>query len=379
MLLWIIITLLTLIAIFAILPPLYLKRSPSISPAAHDLNVYKSQLAEIESDLEGGTINSSEAHAAKIEISRRILNASADLENSSHESPNYSHAIVIYSVVALIPIFSIGIYLYSGSPEIPDMPIATRMNLPTEQQDISVLIAKVETRLAENPDDGQGWEVIAPIYLRLQQPEKAVIAYKNVIRLLGVNEKRLSSLGEAIVLVNGGRVVPEAISIFNRAIDISADSTKSKFYLALGQSQSGENKRAVASWQELISNARGDEPWLETAKQQLAALDLIQTKNNENTGMAPDLSEFNLEIFENIDTETRNEMIMGMVDGLYERLKIEGGSLDEWLQLINSQIVLGRVDEAQDSVNRALKNFSGDQNSLNKISAIAKAANLKLQ
>ena len=379
MLLWIVIALLTLVAVSAILFPLYFKRDLNISPTSHDLNVYKNQLIEIERDLDNGTINLNEAQAAKNEISRRILNASTDFDNATNESQYNSKPLVIFCALVLVPIFAIGIYLLSGSPRLPDMPIATRTNLPTEQQDISLLIAQVEARLAEYPEDGKGWEVIAPVYLRLQQPEKAVVAYNNVIRFLGPNEVRLTSLGEAIVLANNGQVVAEAISVFERVLEINEDSTKSKFYLALGQSQSGEITQATMSWKNLISEANGDEPWLETAKQQLAALESELPKQTENSGVAPDLSEINLEDFEELDTATRNQMIMGMVEGLNKRLKNEGGSLNEWMQLINSQIVLGNRAEAQDAVNRALKYFSDDQNSIDTISAVAKSANLKIK
>ena len=379
MLLWIVIALLTLVAVSAILFPLYFKRDLNISPTSHDLNVYKNQLIEIERDLDNGTINLNEAQAAKNEISRRILNASTDFDNATNESQYNSKPLVIFCALVLVPIFAIGIYLLSGSPRLPDMPIATRTNLPTEQQDISLLIAQVEARLAEHPEDGKGWEVIAPVYLRLQQPEKAVVAYNNVIRFLGPNEVRLTSLGEAIVLANNGQVVAEAISVFERALEINENSTKSKFYLALGQSQSGEIRQATISWKNLISEANGDEPWLETAKQQLAALESELPKQTENSGIAPDLSGINLEDFEGLDTATRNQMIMGMVEGLNKRLKNEGGSLNEWLQLINSQIVLGNKAGAQDAVNRALKYFSDDQNSIDTISAVAKSANLKIK
>ena len=378
MLLWITITFLTLIAATSILIPLFNKRNFNISPALHDLNVYKSQLTEVEADLDRGTINPDEANAAKIEISHRILTASADIECPPKLLQSSSKTIILCCALVLVPIFSIGIYLYSGSPMLRDFPLEARLNLPTEQQDISLLIAQVEERLKESPDDGNGWEVVAPVYLRLQQPEKAIVAYNNVIRLLGPNDVRFSSLGEAIVLANEGRVVSDAMSAFKSALAINPSSTKSKFYLALGQSQSGEIVQAAASWKNLISEARGDEPWLETAEQQLAALELYRQTSPKNNGFAPDLSNFDLESFENLDSESRSEMITGMVDGLNERLKNEGGTLNEWLQLINSHIILGRESAAQDSVNQALKYFAGDQNSLDRIAAAAKEANLKI-
>ena len=259
------------------------------------------------------------------------------------------------------------------------MPLVTRMSLPTEQQDISLLVAKVEARLAKNPQDGQGWEVIAPVYMRLEQPEKAIIAYNNIIRILGPNELRYANLGEAIVLANNGRVIPDAITAFENALQINQNSTKSLFYLALEKSQSGKIDQAISSWKNLISIARGDEPWIDIAKQQLATLDSDLVENYENQGSAPELSNFNIDDIEDLDAETRNEMILGMVNGLEERLRTDGGTLEEWLQLINSQVVLGRTTEAQNAVTRALNAFSEDQSSIDRIRSVAESAKLEIQ
>ena len=379
MILWIVITILTLIAVSVILLPVFSNKNLPNAPSSHDLSVYKNQLTEIDNDLERGTINPDEAKAAKVEISRRILTASAELENTPNESQRIPKPLITFSVVLLIPITAIGIYLYSGSPDIPDMPLVTRMSLPTEQQDISLLVAKVEARLAKNPQDGQGWEVIAPVYMRLEQPEKAIIAYNNIIRILGPNELRYANLGEAIVLANNGRVIPDAITAFENALQINQNSTKSLFYLALEKSQSGKIDQAISSWKNLISIARGDEPWIDIAKQQLATLDSDLVENNENQGFAPDLSNFNIDDIEDLDAETRNEMILGMVNGLEERLRTDGGTLEEWLQLINSQVVLGRTTEAQNAVTRALNAFSEDQSSIDRIRSVAESAKLEIQ
>ncbi len=60
----------------------------------------------------------------------------------------------------------------------PDQPISIRMQAPAENAPIDVLLAKTEAHLAANPEDGRGWEVIAPVYLRLGQFDKAVSAFE---------------------------------------------------------------------------------------------------------------------------------------------------------------------------------------------------------
>ena len=56
-------------------------------------------------------------------------------------------------------------------------------------------------------------------------------------------------------------------------------------------------------------------------------------------------------------------MIEGMVAQLGERLATEGGTPEEWAQLISSLAVLGRKDEAQAIYAEALAKFEGQRSS----------------
>jgi len=75
MTLWFVFALMTAAAIFAVLWPLGRHGRPQEDGS--EAVVYKDQLAEIDRDVAAGLIGSSEAEAARVEISRRLL-AAAD-------------------------------------------------------------------------------------------------------------------------------------------------------------------------------------------------------------------------------------------------------------------------------------------------------------
>ena len=70
----------------------------------------------------------------------------------------------------------------------------------------------------------------------------------------------------------------------------------------------------------------------------------------------------------------RMEMIEGMVGGLSARLAEEGGSVQEWAQLIRALGVLGRRGEASDIWNEAQTVFADDPNALNLLRQAAQEA-----
>ena len=81
----------------------------------------------------------------------------------------------------------------------PAAPLAERAQQPLATRSIETLVLQVETHLAANPEDGRGWEVLGPVYLRLGRFEDAVKARQNALRLLGATPAREADYGEALV------------------------------------------------------------------------------------------------------------------------------------------------------------------------------------
>ena len=79
------------------------------------------------------------------------------------------------------------------------------------------LVGRVEAHLEQNPEDGRGWEVLGPVYMRLGRYDDAVKARKNVLRLLGPSAEREADLGEALTGAQNGIVTAEAKAAFDRA------------------------------------------------------------------------------------------------------------------------------------------------------------------
>src|SRR5262249_58861885 len=113
------------------------------------------------------------------------------------------------TIAALAPLPTLALYLTHGSPGLPSYPMAGRIGLPLEQANVTELVAKVERQLREHPEDGQGWDVIAPIYFRLGRFREAADAYANATRLQGETVRRLAGFAESEVLAAAG-IVGEA-------------------------------------------------------------------------------------------------------------------------------------------------------------------------
>ena len=108
-------------------------------------------------------------------------------------------------------------YLTLGSPRLPGQPLQARRDAPLQNTLARRLVAQVEAHLEKNPEDGRGWEVVGPVYMRLGRFEDAVKARRNALRLLGASADREADLGEALIGGANGVVTAEAKAAFERA------------------------------------------------------------------------------------------------------------------------------------------------------------------
>src|SRR5215471_3878449 len=181
MMLWSILAMMTAAALGAVIWPL--ARTRALQAAGSDLAVYRDQLEEIERDRADGRIGHDEFEAARVEVSRRLLGAAA---STQPEAPPRGGRRIVALAVAIIavPLIAGSLYMRLGSPDLPGEPIASRRTGDEQANSIAALIARIETHLEEQPTDGRGWEVLAPVYLRLERYDEAVKARRNALNLL---------------------------------------------------------------------------------------------------------------------------------------------------------------------------------------------------
>src|SRR3954453_4085356 len=116
MTLWFLLAMMTGAAVFAVLWPL--GRRPPAASAGPDVRVYPEQRAEIARDQAAGRIGETEAEAARVEVSRRLL-AAAEQESAAPvmSSPSRKRAVALAALV-LLPLLSGSLYLALGSPSL---------------------------------------------------------------------------------------------------------------------------------------------------------------------------------------------------------------------------------------------------------------------
>src|SRR5258707_15293478 len=96
------------------------------------------------------------------------------------------------------------------------------MRAAPQDRSVASLIAQVEAHLERDPNDARGYEVLAPVYLRLGRFADAVMARRKLLALAGESAGRQADLGEAITAGGNGIVTPYAKRAVERPVALDA-------------------------------------------------------------------------------------------------------------------------------------------------------------
>ncbi len=363
MALWFVLALMTMTAVFAVLWPLSRTRSAT---SGSDVAVYRDQLEEVERDRVAGLIAAPEAEAARVEVARRLI-AAADTPEAKLNPSLRRRRMTAVAAIGIFPLAALALYLALGSPLQPGSPVSARATIPLQQQSIESMIAQVEAHLEKNPEDGRGWEVLAPAYLRTGRYDDAVKAVRNAIRILGSTPSREADLGEALTAAANGIVTAEAKAALERGAT-DAGQEKAQYFLGLAAEQDGKSSEAISIWRRQLERAGPDAPWRPLLVQSLSRLD--------PKAVPPGPTLDDIAAAQSLSAEQRNEMIAGMVGRLAARLKDDATDFDGWLRLIRAYMVLGDRDKARATIVNARSAFPGDSEKRQRIDNLARSLGL---
>ena len=375
MTLWFLFALMTAVAMFAVLWPLG-RGTRTPLRAGSDLAVYRDQLDEVARDRAAGLIGEAEAEAARVEVSRRLIAAAdaAQPEAAPGGGERFRRRAAAVLVLVALPAIAAALYLTLGSPQLHGQPLASRDMTPLQDRPLDRLVAQVEEHLAQNPDDGRGWEVVGPVYMRLGRFEDAVRARRNALRINGASAVRESDLGESLMAEANGVVTAEAKAAFERALAADANNFRARFSLGVAAYQEGQTGRAVAIWRDMLKDIPPASPWIPMVRETLASIEGTEAPAQQP---APGPSAEDVAAAQQMKPEDRDAMARGMVDRLAERLKRDGLDVEGWLRLVRAYTVLGERERALSALADARRALGHDSDKLRQLDQLVKELRLE--
>jgi len=229
---WSLAAVMVMVALLFLLPPLLRKREVS-AVSGDDLNteVIKSQLAELDADLDAGKLGQTQYTAARTDLEQELL-YDLNRDGTAQREPRSGRWATLL-IIPLLPLCAVLLYQQIGSVELIERLQQARISQPQPEQQqppseasIDEMVAKLAARLQQQPDDLKGWVMLARTYSILKRYSEAETAYANVLRLGGENASLLTDYADAMTMANNGMFTDQAGTLLTRALELDPDNIK---------------------------------------------------------------------------------------------------------------------------------------------------------
>jgi len=377
MLLWAVLTVITVIVAAACTVPLVRRYEARPSARAAAMTILGEQLADIDTQVAGGAIDASQADALRTEVKRRMLTSPTTEAAARPLGPATLGKLAIW-LAAIVAIAGTALYTTLGRPDLATAPAtaptatatpdaASTASTATANADVASMVAQLETRMKDNPNDAEGWRMLGWSYFQTARFKDSADAYGRAVTLTPTAPGFASAYGEALVQAAGGRMTKEALAQFRAANALDRADARARYFLGVAKAESGDRRGAVDDWLALLRESPADAPWagelrrviLETAKADGRNVSAALGSTAPVTA-APNPTPAQMQAVQALPQQGQQAMIRGMVDNLAAKLKANPRDPAGWVRLMRARLVLGDRAGAAAAKLDALAGVAGD-------------------
>ena len=258
------------LAMLFVAPPLLRRRTAPKSSAGPDLAIFRDQLADLERDLQSGTLAADRYAQARSELERRLAE---ELEATTEETVAGSEGRVISGIVIVaVPLLAVALYLLIGTPQALDpqtMAAEDAAHSVTAEQ-IEQMVGKLAQRLEKEPDDAAGWSMLGRSYAALERFKEAADAFGRAVKLVPGDAQLLADYADALGMAQGRSLKGEPSRIIARALAVDPDHFKSLALAGTAAFEIHDYAAAIRHWERLTQKIPPDSEFAQAIASSLA-------------------------------------------------------------------------------------------------------------
>lgn len=234
-----------------ILPPLLRRRAVAdgVARASLNLDLLRDQVTELDADLANGTLSPQQYAQAKAELERRVLEdtAAADTPLSIMRGGRWT----ALAVAIVVPVAAGLLYYKLGNLDALEQGAAgmaggERQVTPHE---IEGMVAKLAARLEKNPDDAEGWGLLARSYYSMRRFPEAIAAYEKAAALAKGDANLLADYADALAMSAGRKIEGKPLELVNEALKLDPNHWKALAMAGTAAFDRKDYQQAVRYWE----------------------------------------------------------------------------------------------------------------------------------
>lgn len=268
---WVIVAGLILAALAMLVPALLKKQLPvDDDHQQRNIKIARQRLAELKQQLQEGVLTQTQFDEQYTEL-QLILND--DIEAAAVVQPSTQQGRWIIPMLAvLIPCLSLLIYLLLGDSNAINK-AELQANESKAAENIAQMIGKLEQRLQQQPDDIEGWKMLARSYSYLQQYQQAADVYAKLYRMQPEDIDVQLQYANNLAMSRGGRMAGEPEQLIGRVLQKQPENNNALWLAGVAKAEQGDYKQAKHYWEKLAALLPANSESLPQVRQMLAALD----------------------------------------------------------------------------------------------------------
>jgi cytochrome c-type biogenesis protein CcmH len=243
--------------VWVLVPLMRGTRSTGVEREASNVAILRDQLAELDNDVTNGTVSREQYEQARGELERRVLDESKAAPGETHSrGPTSAGAWTAAILGGALPIAAALLYFMLGSHQAFTPQGAVSAAAPSDAQHdlspekIAEMAAGLAARLEKEPDNAEGWSVLAHTYYSLKRFPEAVKAYERADALVPDNADLLADYADAMGAANNS-LDGKPTELIQRALKINPTQWKALALAGTVAFDHKDFKQAVAYWEQL--------------------------------------------------------------------------------------------------------------------------------
>ena len=260
---WIFAIAMVIVALIFLLRPFFLDmKKDEIERSALNVSITKERIAELETEFAQGTISQNEYDQTREELEQALLyDVEQDVTDTKKVNSDSYNRFARIVLIFCVPIFAIGIYAYLGQPDLIEGGKKQTAAAPAGHASangagslgtVEQMVEKLAAKLKENPNNAEGWFMLARSYMSMNRYKEAVVALEKTNQLIPNNPVIMLRYADALTMLHGGRISGKPFDLIKRAVAIKPDDPTGLWLIGMGYEEQGDYNKAISYWNLLL-------------------------------------------------------------------------------------------------------------------------------
>ncbi|MDO6564012.1 c-type cytochrome biogenesis protein CcmI [Amphritea sp. 1_MG-2023] len=321
--LWLGIALFSLLAVAFVLYPVYQARQVEtkslvdVDRRALNIAIYEERLAELEQERDVGNLDAPNFASLKLELERNLLQDVDDTieSNSKPLKINRQSIITAFALALLMP--AMGLAIYSDFGRSGDLAIA--INGPVDPFNgktptVEEAITALQNRLEQEPENPEGWYLLANTFMSMQNYSAAADGYRNALAYLPSEAPQYAGVNgqyaQALFFANSGQMDDKIRTEVDKTLALDPFEITALGLLGIAAYETGDYRAAIGFWRKGLTHAEGEQ--VSSLKSGIVSARDKLIAAGETVPDLPELEEVKLTLMVSIDPELRSRVTPDM-------------------------------------------------------------------